>query len=115
MTIAELKHYANIYSQTEQGAWLNDIEWRKNHVIIADGPGLGSRWLGGIILIDPEGDNMQFGTYIHELRHEWQRKQQGAIKYALRNLTKKNEPDAEHEGCAAILWLGDERCREMAE
>ena len=113
MTIAELKHYANLYSQTEAGKWLNDIEWRKNHIFIADGPGLGSRWMGGIILIDPESDAIQFGTYIHELRHEWQRKQQGAIKYALRNLTKKNEPDAEHVGCEAILWLSDEKCREM--
>lgn len=115
MTISELKHYANLYSQTEAGKWLNEIEWRKNHVVIVDGPGLGSRWLGGIILIDPESDSIQFGTYIHELRHEWQRKQQGAIKYALLNLTKKNEPDAEDAGITAQRWLGDEKCREMVQ
>ena len=113
MTTAELKHYANIYSLTDSGAWMNDIEWRKNHIFIVDGPGLGSRWLGGIILIDPETDQIQFNTYIHELRHEWQRKQQGAIKYALMNLFKKNEPDAEEAGLKAQDWYGDELCREM--
>lgn len=113
MTIGELKHYANLYSMTDSGAWLNEIDWRKNHVVIVDGPGLGSRWLGGIILIDPESDSIQFGTYIHELRHEWQRKQQGAIKYALRNLIKKNEPDAEDQADKAQNWLGNEKCREI--
>ena len=28
MTIAELKHYANLYSMTDSGAWLNEIEWK---------------------------------------------------------------------------------------
>ena len=113
MTIAELKHYANIYAQTEAGAWLNEIDWRRNHIIIVDGPGLGSRWPGGILLIDPDTDSIQFGTYIHELRHCWQRKKQGSIKYALRNLTRKNEPDAVREMIQAQNWLADEKCREM--
>lgn len=113
MTIGELKHYANLYSQTDSGVWMNEIDWRRNHVAIVNGPGLGSRWLGGIILIDPETDSIQFGTYIHELRHEWQRKKQGLIKYTLLNLTKKNEPDAEDEMAKAQDWFGDEKCREF--
>ena len=119
MTIAEMKHYVNLYSQTEEGAWLNDIEWDRKPVVIVDGPGMGSRWLGDIILIDPVAanmtDNMQFGTYVHELRHVWQRKQQGFLEYALRNLTRKNEPDAEDAGVAGQNWLSDEKCREFKE
>ena len=117
MTKGELKHYANLYSLTDAGEWMNSINWCDAEIWLADGPGLGSRWFNNLILIDPISedmtDSMQFGTYIHELRHIWQRAQQGAIKYALRNLFKRNEPDAEDQADKAQNWLGDEKCREI--
>jgi hypothetical protein len=119
MTIPELKHYANIYSMTEQGAWLNEIDWNSKPLFLKDGPKMGSRWFGDIILVDPISkdmtDSMQFNTYIHELRHIWQTKKQGWIKYAIRNLFRRNEPDAVEAGLTAQEWYGDEKCREMQE
>ena len=119
MTIAELRHYASLYSMTEQGAWLNDFDWKKYPVKWIDGPGMGSRWLTNSIWIDPESDtmseNMIFNTYIHELRHIWQRKRQGVIIYALKNITQINEPDAVKAGLDAANWYGDELCREMVQ
>ena len=115
MTIAELKHYANLFQNTQKGAWLQDIDWTSNFVAIIDGPGLGSRWLGNIVLIDPMDDNQQFGTYIHQLRHSWQRKQQGFLKYYFMNLLRKNQPDAQQRGVQAQLWLGDQKCRQIKE
>jgi hypothetical protein len=117
MTIEELKYYANLYSLTPAGEWMNELNWRKASIRIADGPGIGSRWFINLILIDPIStdmtDSMQFGTYIHELRHIWQRKKQGCIKYAIRNLFQRNEPDAEDQDDKAQNWLGDEKCREL--
>ena len=115
MTIAELKYYANLFQNTQKGAWLLDIDWTSNFVAIIDGPGLGSRWLGNIVIIDPMDDNQQFGTYIHQLRHSWQRKQQGFLKYYFMNLLRKNQPDAQQRGVQAQLWLGDQKCRQIKE
>lgn len=119
MTTTELKHYANIYSLSQQGVWLNQINWRSIYLAIVDGPGLGSRWLGNIILVDPQSDQMsqaqQFGTYIHQLRHAYQSKNQGLVVYALKNLLKLNQPQAQKYGNDAISWYGDQKCLEIRE
>ena len=119
MTTEQLKKYAEKYAKTGNGSWMSEIDWKKYPVKLIDGPGMGSRWFTNSIWIDPESatmsDNMQFNTYIHELRHIWQRKRQGVIIYALKNITQINEPDAVKSGIDAANWFGDEKVREMRE
>lgn len=75
MLIYNLKKYARKYSKTEDGKWLNDFDWQSvKLVIISELPGdiIGMYSFGKIFLLDTNVDII-FSTYIHELRHRWQR------------------------------------------
>ena len=112
--ITDLKYRAEQYSCTPRGGWLSEIAWRGIPVRIKDGPGAGSYWLGKI-LVDPDDFETAFATYIHELRHAWQRRYSGLAGYLYGKLTGSNESDAEKEMCLASEWLGNIRRAEWLE
>jgi hypothetical protein len=96
MLITELKKYTKKYAKTENGKWLNDFDWDSVPTItISDLPGdvCGLYGFGTIIILDSTID-FAFGTYIHELRHRWQRKKKPLVYFAGKIFRSLIEKDA---------------------
>ena len=75
MLVFNLRKYARRYAETDDGKWLNDFEWEKVPVVtISELPGdiIGMYSFGKIFVLDTNLEII-FSTYIHELRHRWQR------------------------------------------
>ena len=110
MDTTDLRYLAIGYSRTEQGKWMNDIPWQSYPVKIKDlfGEGSAHVFTDTIFLKPQDRDDTLFGFYIHELRHKWQQKKQGLILYALRNLLRINESDADDQTEKAILFFGEQ-------
>ena len=111
MDTTDLKNLAKSYSHTEQGQWLNDIPWITFPVKIKDlfGEGSAHVFTDTIFLKPQDREDTLFGFYVHELRHKWQQKKQGIILYALRNLLRLNEPDADQQTELGILFYGEQK------
>lgn len=92
--LAVLFTHIEHYSNTSNGAWLNDIDYKgmtykwcpamKNSDIMAAKP-----LLGKDVLCRPSGKNPDYWvslitpSAIHELRHYWQIKKHGALLYSI--------------------------------
>ena len=78
MLIMNLKRYASLYAETEDGKWLNDFDWQKVKLVtVSEFPSeaiMGMYSFGKIIVRDTNIE-LVFSTYIHELYHQWQKKQ----------------------------------------
>ena len=111
MDTTDLKNLAKKYAATEHGQWLNDIPWITFPIRIIDLFGEGSAlvFTNTIFLKPQDREDTLFGFYIHELRHKWQQKKQGIILYAIRNLFRLNEPDADQQTERGILFYGEQK------
>lgn len=105
--LEELKDKVWRYSQTEQGKWLNDIDWQSVPVefegtLPGDIAGLYS--FGGIVLLEADVSTI-FPIYVHELRHRWQWKK-NPLKYIIGKLYRPLiEDDADREQQKADDWF----------
>lgn len=107
MLIMNLKRYARLYSETEDGKWLNDFDWQKVPVItISELPCdvVGMYSFGKIVLLDTNVE-LIFSTYIHELRHRWQWKK-SPFKYIVGKIYRPLiEDDADLETVKADEFI----------
>jgi hypothetical protein len=74
----QLKRYAKLYAETEDGKWLNDFDWQKVKLVtVSDFHDIATMGMYsfGKILVRDTNIELVFSTYIHELYHQWQRKQ----------------------------------------
>lgn len=94
------------YAQTEEGKWLNDIDWRSVPVEFTDLPfGIVGTYSWGKIKLLPSPDvGLIFPVYIHELRHRWQ-SQKHPLKYIIGKLYRPIiEKDADDQELLAETW-----------
>lgn len=78
MLILNLKRYAKLYAETEDGKWLNDFDWSKVKLVtISEFPWIAimGMYCFGLIVVRDTNIELVFSTYIHELYHQWQKKQ----------------------------------------
>ena len=78
MLIMNLKRYAKLYAETPEGDWLNSFDWQSVKLVtVSEFPSeaiMGMYSFGKIIVRDTNIE-LVFSTYIHELYHQWQKKQ----------------------------------------
>ena len=102
----ELKKLADKYSQTEDGSWLNEFDWKSVPVKFKKLKYdiVGYHFCGTITLMEVCDSSLIFDIYIHELRHVWQSKKQ-PIKYLIGKLFRWIiEDDADNEEKKALKW-----------
>lgn len=104
--ITKLKQLASEYSETANGAWLNEFDWQNvpvrfkklKHDVI------GYHFFGRITLMEVVDVSLIFDIYIHELRHVWQAKKQPFRYFAGKLFRKLIEDDADREEAKAAKW-----------
>lgn len=106
-TVSDLKRIALKYSFTEEGSWLNEINWTAIPVSITELPkdvcgmySFGRIWL--MPCLQPEA---VFSTYVHELRHRWQKEKHLLMFLAGKVIRPIIENDAEREEAKAQAWI----------
>ena len=105
--VNELKKLANEYAKTEDGKWLNDIDWIKVPVSFEDLKGdiMGYHFFGNVVLREVYDISLIFDIYIHELRHVWQSKKH-PLKYLIGKIFRFIiENDALKEEAKALKWF----------
>ena len=105
--LEELKVNVGLYSQTEDGKWLQEFAWADVPVSFKDklpGDIAGLYSFGGIVLLDVDVSTI-FPIYVHELRHRWQWKK-NPLKYLIGKLYRPLiEDDAYMEQEKADNWF----------
>ena len=105
--LEELKDEVWRYSQTEDGQWLNNIDWIDVPVSFKDklpGDIAGLYSFGGIVLLHADLSTI-FPIYVHELRHRYQWKK-NPLKYLIGKLYRPLiEDDADMEQEKADNWF----------
>ena len=99
--LEELKDEVWRYSQTEDGQWLNNLDWIDVPVSFKDklpGDIAGLYSFGGIVLLHADLSTI-FPIYVHELRHRYQWKK-NSLKYLIGKLYRpliEDDADMEQE------------------
>lgn len=78
MLIMNLKRYARLYAETEDGKWLNDFDWQSVKLVAVSefhDEAIMGMYSFGKILVRDTNIELVFSTYIHELYHQWQKNQ----------------------------------------
>ena len=105
--LEELKDEVWRFSQTEDGQWLNNIDWIDVPVSFKDklpGDIAGLYSFGGIVLLHADLSTI-FPIYVHELRHRYQWKK-NPLKYLIGKLYRPLiEDDADMEQEKADNWF----------
>ena len=105
--INELKKLATEYAKTEDGKWLNEIDWINVPVTFKELGGyiMGYHFFGRVVLREVCDISLIFDIYIHELRHVWQSKKQ-PLRYLIGKLFRFIiENDADIEEKKALNWF----------
>ena len=105
--LEELKVNVGLYSQTEDGKWLQEFAWADVPVSFKDklpGDIAGLYSFGGIVLLHADLSTI-FPIYVHELRHRYQWKK-NPLKYLIGKLYRPLiEDDAYMEQEKADNWF----------
>ena len=105
--LAKLKKMAREYSLMDEGQWLLDFEWDAVPVSMRKLPPdiCGMQFFGVIYLIPCCEPLALFSTYIHELRHVWQRKMHPLQYYVGKIYRPLIENDAKAQEFSAENWI----------
>lgn len=105
--INELKFLAAEYAKTNEGLWLNEIDWINVPVSFKQlgGDIMGYHFFGRVVLREVCCIDLIFDIYIHELRHVWQSKKH-PLKYLIGKIFRFIiENDAKDEEVKALNWF----------
>lgn len=97
----------------EEATWLNDIQLSKIKFVNKKLPLTSAMFFIPTLTVyyEPDDDLMEFSNIVHELRHAWQYKTMGKVKYLLAKAFNRKalEDDAWNEEEKAINWFSSNR------
>ena len=99
----------------EEAQWLNDLQLSKIKFVNKKLPLTSGMFFIPTLTVyyEPDDPSMEFTNIVHELRHVWQYKTMGKLKYLFMKAfcRKELEADAWNEEEKAIYWfLAEEVC-----
>ncbi len=115
--VKSLKQRAQSYAMTDAGQWLLDFKWWDVKVALRVLPPdvCGMYFFGVIYLMDCLEADAIFPTYIHELRHRWQRVTNPVTYYIGKIYRPIIEDDARRQEHLAEDWLAHTRASLKSE